>query len=788
MRYLVSLFLYIIALGPTLGQQNSAIYIHTDRDFYFPGDTVWFKSYIMENGFLSKNTINLYLRLADQDSREFQQSVALVSNGITASHLQIPLDYQGQELFLNAYTQDANCPDQSPYFKKIGILQFGANAKSLSSTEQKNVELNANIILRPEGGVLLSNLENELSIQSHNGQGYPLVAKGKLIDQNSGDHYPFETDSAGFARIRFTPDASHTYVIEWIGEDGIERKDNVPQASEGAKVMIQTDDIQTIIQLISNSPSQMVKVEATLGQRQLFKQELQLTSGKKVNIPLQNVDLEYGILQIKLTDNTDKLLSKRSHLVGQQHILVEPEVILEKGEGEKTANQLQIRLPNIDETANLSVSITDIDVPIDSMENILTDLMLKPIATKSLLQPFTFWQKSKDRALYIQSLTWKNFDCPMSHEIQKDTLFTLRGQIKMVKNRWPKFYKEYQEVIQNEAKNNRNIRGASFGYQDFTSPKMKYKEVNFDSLGRFSIPDLILIDSVDTKFVQIYRKLKFEPFYIHYTFASPHHFKHPFYIPAAYSSFVQPATWRTKKWGINTGFTIDAAGNRVLQTAIVNRSRRQREIDRMEKRFHIASLPTNLEPDQVLLPLLDSNVIKRSQSLADYLQQHIRVVKYVVFLNGQPVHSLSGKRPLGMRPDEPNYDDAFLNEDVSNFPYIKFYSAFPLADNAPTVVIFQYAPDEVDREIGKSVDEQTLIGYMPVNQFHNKTYLKESDAQTTGYDDRATLYWNPFVTTPIGRPSDPLIFFNNSKANGYCVTIQGVSRTGKLIYYRKIFK
>lgn len=785
MRRILLFFIFFIIVKTTTAQQNPAIYIHTDRDFYFPGDTVWFKGYVIDNGFLSASTLNLYIKIAEENGQTFQQSVALVSKGITASHFVVPVAYQGQELFINAYTQMMNCPIQTSYFKKIGVLQSDNNNTSLSTISQSPFDQDYQISIYPEGGMLLSDIENQLIIQSHDRYGYPTVAKGRLIQEDGKTLHTFQTDSAGYAQITFTPISGAKYMIVWIGEDHQERKNKVQESQMGAKASIQSAVDTTTIQVMGNLPNQQVSLHAKLGKRALFQQEFTLTKDKKISIPLKNEDLEYGVLQVTVQDNKGKTLSKRNHLLGEKNMLLEPVIKLQRGSGEKSGNKLAITLPDLGESADLSISVTAIEVPIDSSTNIFTDLYLQPMAQKKLLQPLTLWQHSKDKDLYIQTQKWADLNCSVDQPVVRDSLLMLKGQIKMNKNRWTGFFRNYQDLLKKETKK----RGSSFGYQDFTASTMQYLETDFDSSGRFHIPNLIIFDSMDTKFNQIYRKLKFEPFYISYEFISPTLANRPFFIPHGYIPFTQPTEWKNKKWYVNPNVTIDASGKRVLQTVTITRDRKQREIDRLEKRFYTAGIPTNIKPDQVLVPLLDSAVLKRSQTLEDYLFNNIRTRKYEVFLNGRNIKELSPDSISNIKADKFYGDNiSFLNEDIANFPYIKFYSTFALAKGRPAVLIYQSAPNEVNKEIGKSVDEQTIMGYMPVKQYTVTSYETVAKKFSTGYDERSTLYWNPFVTIAVGESTPEYIFFNNSKANGYCLTIQGVSSSGKVIYYRKVFK
>lgn len=119
---------------------------------------------------------------------------------------------------------------------------------------------------------------------------------------------------------------------------------------------------------------------------------------------------------------------------------------------------------------------------------------------------------------------------------------------------------------------------------------------------------------------------------------------------------------------------------------------------------------------------------------------------------------------------------------------VKYYASLPQANNQPAILLFQSSADEIDREIGKAVDEQTLMGYMPITQYTNVTYETTAQKFNSRKDYRPTLYWNAFATIEAGNTSGLFTFFNNSRAKGFCITIQGIAESGKVVYYREGFK
>jgi len=124
-----------------------------------------------------------------------------------------------------------------------------------------------------------------------------------------------------------------------------------------------------------------------------------------------------------------------------------------------------------------------------------------------------------------------------------------------------------------------------------------------------------------------------------------------------------------------------------------------------------------------------------------------------------------------------------LETDVSQFAYIKHFETFPWAGHRSATCLYQLATNEIDRDFGKRIDEQTVGGYLGSGTFQHKTYDQTLERLISDYDYRPTLYWNPdFV---LQQQEQSLTFYNNSRAKGYWITIQGVTQSGKLVFYQK---
>jgi len=791
-NFLLSLSFLLMALNHCYAQ-SSNIYFHTDRDYYLPGDTVWFKGYCLKEGAIARNLHNMYIKLISNEGNEIWRSVALINDGVTASYFRIPPDYSGSEIFINANTHLDSCPDGRPFLKQIGILHLSESGLHNSDIVTQSMLLNStvfNMSVYPEGGCLLSNLENKLIIRSSDSRGYPSMAKGKLVDDKGSLLSNFETDSAGLVSIENTFSGERLYTLHWTDAGGANHQNEIQQSIMGTKVRLIEQDSQILVQLQTNLASQTIRVVAGLGKRHLFDQALTLIKDKKVNIPLKKTDLEYGILRAHVLNDQQQVISRNSLLVGGEEIQISPIVTISSTFKEKSEGRVRVTLPSGERIAKLSVAVIDAVIGVDTSNNILSDIYFQPLSPQQMLYPQVLWKHTKDKNLFVQSQDWDYRYCPTSGLAISDSLLTIRGQIKLKDRSWGRFYADYQEEVKKGEKRNLPARGISFGYQHPDAIQMRYSELKFDKEGKFEVPGFIVFDSLQTKVVQVYRKLKFTPFTVLYQFANQRNFRYPALISV--SNTEKRIRELDNRRGIRSDyFKIDAQGKRVLQVVEVSRTKRQREIDRLQKRFKSMEPFTVHEPDLILLPLMDSVVIKQSQSLREYISRNIMAKDISIILNGKAVDSFRSNSKDKLSQLDQDLELSFLEEDVSNYPYMKFYRTYNSIEGGAgknVLVIFSYSSAEINRDLGAEEYLDTIAGYMPNEKYSNKIYPSGTSQLSSGADTRLTLYWDPFFDFTQGENSKEFAFYNSSLSKGVWVTIQGLTETGKVVYYRKMIK
>ena len=104
------IILFGILLLKAIGlHAQERIYIQTDKPYYAPGDTVWFRAHLMDEatGYPGSRSRFVYMELHDQQAGTLMQRMMIRSNedGVFANALLLPKEIRGGVYTLVAYTQ-----------------------------------------------------------------------------------------------------------------------------------------------------------------------------------------------------------------------------------------------------------------------------------------------------------------------------------------------------------------------------------------------------------------------------------------------------------------------------------------------------------------------------------------------------------------------------------------------------------------------------------------------------------------------------------------------------------
>lgn len=106
------------------------IYIHTDRDYYYPRENIWFKAYVGYSMAALVDTLSrvLYAELVAPNGKVLQKRICEVRAGRAFGDFRLPDTLSAGEYYLRSYTNWLrNYGDSTFFIKPIPILDFSKN-------------------------------------------------------------------------------------------------------------------------------------------------------------------------------------------------------------------------------------------------------------------------------------------------------------------------------------------------------------------------------------------------------------------------------------------------------------------------------------------------------------------------------------------------------------------------------------------------------------------------------------------------------------------------------------
>ncbi|QIH32629.1 hypothetical protein [Sphingobacterium sp. DR205] len=763
--------------GPVYGQQEvRKIYIHTDREAYFPGDSVWFKSYVVQHGYLDSSAINLHLNLADQQGNIVRSMLSLQRGGMSDGVFLLPSDWKQTSIYINAYVGTDKGMIERYYFKEIPIIQI--NDQNKNDSDSGAITVNCSLIARPEGNRFLQNKNNRLYLQTIEASEKPLLVKGTILKSDGDLLSGFQLDSSGYGVVDIPPFIGNCR-IEWE-VDGKRKTDILLKTELGRKIYSRDIGDTIAVYLESNLPAERTKIILTSNDRSVLIDTITIRPDRRTVIYLNRNDLDYGLLRLELRDQQDSIHSQSAHFVGGlRDIQVVPNIKwLQITRKERGKNSFRLSLPS-DEEGNLSISITALEVPNDCVPNITEDIYFRPyLLRKEPVHSTHLFRNDKLQDGLIATSAWNSSSNLNFNRVQstKDSVYYLQGQILMEGNKWGHFHKKLVDQI---TKNNGKGKpgGMSFGYKFPEDKVMRYKTIIPDLSGYFVVDNLIIRGTIATKLSAIEKKMMFDKFLVKYNFG-PIKVDSTFFIPPLQQKFLAPQEWNESKWAYTPSSYRDKNGGIRLKEVKVDRSVQQRRIDYLEGRY--AREKFKGPADAVLDPHNDRFVKALPLNFGEYARlNYTKIADSIrwdrVFVNNYEIRTNILKM-------EDLYDTS-----MDRIPYVKYFEKFKVDGSVTSVLyVYQMDPSEGDSYIGRALDEQEVEGYM--REEHFKLIAYTDDLASDQFDARPTLYWNPGVKLDGSSKEMEISFFNNSNPEGFWITIQGITKSGKTIFFRDIIR
>lgn len=759
-------------------------YVHFDRNYYNPGETMWLKAYVMNGLWPSAISTNMYFELIDDNGNVMNTKTAPIVESSAMSSFDIAPGYSKPVLYVKAYTRwMLNFDSTFLFIKAIRIINKNTSAKTEKPTS-------ASIHFYPEGGDMVNGLESVVAFKAVDNNGFPVNASGTIITNSGQKVAVFKSAHDGMGSFTITPQNNVTYKAVWKDMNGKDQATDLPAAKNTGVVLKISDGLDTKNFTVKRSAGSsnaldVMHIVAMLNQQVVYMANLHVNENGQMNGELPSSQLPSSILQFTLFDASWKPLAERITFVDNNDYQFDP-VIRKKNIQltKRGKNELEIE---VDDTvkSNLSLSITDADLYQPKMEddNIVSRFLMTGELRGNIYHPYYYFSNPSDsvkshRELVMLTNGWRryNWDKIMAKSFpalkyHPDKFVSLNGQAYGVsQNRFRK-----GEML------NAILQTADSSRQFFF--------LELDSAGRFNSDGLVFYGKAN----------------IFYTFNKN-------------SGLAERASLRVDN-GLLKGSNLVTIDKNLASAVSLPDSQTIRENYLVGQGYISAGKDKDKKTQ-----LLQEVVVKgRTKSPTEKLDEQYAnglfkggdgysfdpandpfaasAVSIFTYLQGKVpglmINTSGGMPTLTWRGGEPAlYVDEMKTEAdmVQNIPmtdvaYIKVFRPpfMAMGGGNGGIAIYTKRGGGAGAASVKGLESSSILGYSEIKEFSSPNYAIESPLDAVE-DLRTTLLWKPFIFLDKTTKRVSIPFYNNDITKKLRVIIEGVTENGKIAHVEEVIQ
>ncbi len=350
------------------------IYIQFDKPAYSPGETIWYKAYLMSAIDISTISANLYVDLTDAEGNVTTHTALPIEQASAQGSLVIPITYAQETVHIRAYTKwMLNFDSSFLYDKDIHIIQSKASTSKVTVNKPT-------VQFFPEGGACIAGINTKVAFKATFSSGKPCAVSGVVMNGKGQNVAEIKSIHDGMGFFYIESGAGEKFIAKWKDEQGRTYQTSLPDIKEAGATLELKIENQKRGYLIKRSPNALptlsqLYIVATFHQQLVYMASVKLqTDIVGGSIPVE--DLPSGILQVSLFDSNWVAIAERITFINNDNYYFTPEVGFSAlGTGKHGKNTLVINVPDSIES-NLSVAVTDVGIGIDSSDNMITHLLV----------------------------------------------------------------------------------------------------------------------------------------------------------------------------------------------------------------------------------------------------------------------------------------------------------------------------------------------------------------------------------------------------------------------------
>ncbi len=765
------------------GYPQEKLYLHYDKNAYNPGETIFFKSYLMASNMLSNISKNVYAELIDTKGKVIDRRITPIIVGGSAAALDIPTDYNDSVIYVRAYTQwMLNFSEDFIYTRAIGVIIKNAAAK-------KPVAPVYTLNFFPEGGDLVEGIETNIAFKAYDQRGMPFNIDGQIQDAAGKKITDFKSIHDGMGSFRLLVPVSGL-VAAWKDPAGKLQKTKLPETTRNnitLEVSGSAAGLQFTVRRRNDASEnlQSLTVVAQQQQQMLYQAKLNLskTEGVKATIPGEN--LPTGIVQLTIFDSQNKPLAERIAFVNHQDYYFITDLNTPvKNTDKRGKNVIQIDVPDTI-VCNLSMSITDagLNPPQVVEDDIYSNIFLSSDLKGYIHNPAWYFSSEADSVtagLDLLMLTngWRRFNWEdvLAQRWPKinyppDNYITVLGNISGL-NRAELNQKEITAIMETKSQ----------GQDVFTFP------VGQD--GKFQLSGMLFYDTAKLYYQFSNDKNKLLTSKAIFDMKNdfilkPMPFKADSSLAFHLPKFPSDVIAKNNSIAARNIETIEGKNKVKTLAGVTVTAKAKSKKDIMDAEYTSGLFRGG---DGYTFLLEDDPSARGALTVLQYLQGRVAGLQ-ITGTGTQMSMSWRGSTPSLYYNEMPSDLSMIQGMNMNDIAMIKvfrppFMGGFGGSGGA--IAVYAKRGSAAKNDNVQGLNAYKIAGYQPVKQFFSPDYEKYDEANAQP-DLRTTLYWNPAIYTDKNNRRIFFTFYNNDVAKKIRVIIEGLNAEGKLTRTEKIY-
>ena len=760
------------------------IYVQYDKDFYVPGETVWFKAYLFTNDKPDVSSSNLWVQLADKKGTVIVSQRYPVMGAVANGSIALPDTLKQDNYFVRAVTASQLNGNESLINKKE-LVVLKAGGKTVMETEPAAIQF------FPESGSLVDGILTVVGFKATGKGGTPVDATGLIKTEDGTTIAPFSTYYNGLGRVQFKPQAGKKYFAEIETNSGT-KKFALPDVSASGIILKIQDEKGGKKFQISRSVTDKRKFDSitVVGQingHVVYETDIAFEDYPSIVGHILTDSLPSGILQLNVFNTQSVSLAERLTFVDNGEYRSSADIaVVKKGLGKREENVLGINFPDAAQRS-LSVVVTDYNNQAwGDAGSIASRILLADNLNEYVWNPDWYFAQKNDstsRALDYLLITstprWINWSQVLRNQTETNPFADQH------------FIKLTGQVADEKTKSPLGAGKLSLLLEAGDSTRTGF-EIPVDANGRFVLDSMYYAGKGKIYYGYTDSKGKSKP-----ALVIPDEdelSKKAAWIPVGFADQLVHYSHTIEKGNnelenrfqfLHSGFNEE----KVLEKVTVESERKKSPLEQVNEKYTTGVFRSDAKEaiDNINNPVND-----KSMNAVDFVKNRIQQLEISGdgFVNRKNMSLNSGRKwAVGIFLNEVPANLGLLRTILAkDIALVKFFEAgfVGVGSSYPGGAVAVYTKEKFGNELEpEKLEYFEKDGFTSVKKFISPDY-SQVGANKVSKDNRTTLYWNPAIFTDANSKSVQVKFYNNDFSKKLRVVIEGIDAAGKLIHVEKI--